>query len=311
MNTKITVIGAGNVGASCARLILEKELADVILLDVLDGLPQGKSLDMAQAGVIDSHDAQMRGTTAWEDTKNSDLIIMTAGLARKPGMSRDDLLKINAKIVDEAMRQAAATSPRAIILMVSNPLDAMCHVAFKASGFPPARVIGMAGILDAARMRLFIAQALEVSVESVQALVLGGHGDSMVPLPRLCHVGGVPLEQLLPPEQIEAISRRTAQGGAEIVGLLKAGSAYYAPAASVVEMAESILKDRKKVLPCAVWLSGQYGYKNLFMGVPVKLGRSGIERIYELDLSPQEKTSLDNSALAVQNLVKDLANLGY
>jgi malate dehydrogenase len=253
----------------------------------------------------------MQGTVAWEDTENSDLIIVTAGLARKPGMSRDDLLKINAKIVYDTVRQAAAASPRAIVIVVSNPLDAMCHVAFKASGFPPARVIGMAGILDAARMRLFIAQELQVSLESVQALVLGGHGDSMVPLTRLAAVGGIPLSQLLAAERIEAISRRTAQGGAEIVGLLKTGSAYYAPAASAIEMAESILKDKKKVLPCAAWLSGQYGHKDLFIGVPVKLGRQGIEQIYELSLTAQEKTALAKSALAVQGLVNDLAELGY
>jgi malate dehydrogenase len=311
MRDKIAVVGAGNVGASCARLLAEKELGDVVLLDVLDGLPQGKALDMAQALPISGHDIRLRGSTAWEDTENSDLIIVTAGVARKPGMSRDDLLKINAEIVHTAVNKAALASPRAIIIVVSNPLDAMCHVAFKASAFPSSRVLGMAGILDTARMRLFIAQALRVSLESVHALVLGGHGDSMAPLPRLANVGGIPLPELLDSQQIEAISRRTAQGGAEIVSLLKTGSAYYAPAAAAVEMAESILKDKKKVLPCAVRLSGQYGHSNLFLGVPVKLGRDGVEQIYELSLTADEKAALDKSALAVSKLVDDLAKLGY
>ncbi|MDR1396824.1 MAG: malate dehydrogenase [Desulfarculales bacterium] len=311
MRYKITVIGAGNVGASCACLIAEKELADVVLLDVLDGLPQGKALDMAQALPHAGRDLRLQGSTAWEDTENSDLIIVTAGIARKPGMSRDDLLKINAEIVRNTVQKAALASPGAILIVVSNPLDAMCHVAFKASSFPPSRVLGMAGVLDTARMRLFIAQALNVSVESVHALVLGGHGDTMVPLPRLTNIAGIPLPELLDSRQIEAISHRTAQGGAEIVSLLKSGSAYYGPAASVVEMAESILKDKKKVLPCAAWLSGQYGYSSLFLGVPVKLGRDGIEQIYELALTADEQAALDKSALAVGKLVDDLTKLGY
>jgi malate dehydrogenase len=311
MRYKVTVIGAGNVGASCARLSAEKELADVVLLDVLDGLPQGKALDMAQALPVAGYDIRLRGSTAWEDTENSDLIMVTAGLARKPGMSRDDLLKINAEIVHTTVGKAALASPRAILVVVSNPLDAMCHVALKASAFPPSRVLGMAGVLDTARMRLFIAQALQVSLESVHALVLGGHGDSMVPLPRLANVAGIPLPELLDSQQIAAISRRTAQGGAEIVSLLKTGSAYYAPAAAAVEMAESILKDKKKILPCAAWLSGQYGYSSLFLGVPVKLGQDGIEKIYELPLTADEKAALDKSALAVRKLAGNLAQLGY
>jgi malate dehydrogenase len=311
MRYKVTVIGAGNVGASCARLIAEKELADVVLLDVLDGLPQGKALDIAQALPVSGYDVRLQGSVAWEDTENSDLIIVTAGMARKPGMSRDDLLKINAEIVYSAAGKAALASPGAVLIVISNPLDAMCHVALKASAFPASRVLGMAGILDTSRMRLFIAQALQVSLESVHALVLGGHGDSRVPLPRLANVAGIPLPELLDSRQIDAISRRTAQGGAEIVSLLKTGSAYYAPAASAVEMAESILKDKKKILPCAAWLSGQYGYSGLFLGVPVKLGRAGVEQIYELALGADEKAALDKSALAVQNLMRDLAELGY
>ena len=311
MQHKITVIGAGNVGATCAQRVVEKELADVVLVDVVDGMPQGKALDLGQASPVEGHDARLAGSVSWEETANSNIIIVTAGMARKPGMSRDDLLKINASIVHDTISQAARVSPEAIIIVVSNPLDAMCHVALKASGFAPERVIGMAGVLDSARMRLFIAQALDVSVESVQAFVLGGHGDTMVPLPRLSSVAGVPLTELMDGKQIEQICQRTAQGGAEIVSLLKTGSAYYAPASSAVEMAASILRDKKKVLPCAVYLSGQYGYNNLYIGVPAKLGINGVEQIYEINLTAQEKASLDNSAAAVQGLVADLAKLGY
>ena len=311
MHHKITVIGAGNVGATCAQRIAERDLADVVLLDVVEGLPQGKALDMGQAAPVEGYGAILAGSNDWEATRDSDLIIVTAGMARKPGMSRDDLLKINAQIVSATVSNAARVSPGAIIIVVSNPLDAMCHVAFKASGFPAQRVIGMAGVLDSARMRLFIAQALDVSVESVHAFVLGGHGDTMVPLPRLSNVAGIPLDQLMDEAQIAEICKRTAQGGAEIVGLLKSGSAYYAPASAAVEMAESILKDKKKVLPCAAYLRGQYGYHNLYIGIPVKLGRQGIEQIYEIELSATEKDALNFSARAVQDLVDDLAKLGY
>lgn len=311
MRKKITVIGAGNVGATCAMRAAEKELADVVLVDVMEGMPQGKALDLGQAAPVEGHDARLIGTNTWEATKGSDIIIVTAGMARKPGMSRDDLLKINAGIVHDTLSRAAELSPQAIIIVVSNPLDAMCHVALKASKFPPERVVGMAGVLDSARMRLFIAQALDVSVENVQAFVLGGHGDTMVPLPRFSSVSGIPLNELMPEEEIKAICQRTAQGGAEIVGLLKTGSAYYAPASSAVEMAESILKDKKKVLPCAAYLSGQYGYNNLFIGVPVKLGKEGVERVYEVALTADEKKALDNSAAAVQDLVDALGKLGF
>ncbi len=311
MRSKITVIGAGNVGATCAQRAAEKELADVVLLDVVEGMPQGKALDLGQAAPVEGHDARLSGSNAWEATTNSDIIIVTAGMARKPGMSRDDLLKINAGIVADTVGRAAPLSPRAVIIVVSNPLDAMCHVALKASNFPAHRVVGMAGVLDSARMRLFIAQALDVSVESVQAFVLGGHGDTMVPLPRLSSVAGIPLTQLMEPAQIDEICERTAQGGAEIVSLLKTGSAYYAPASAAVEMAESILKDKKKVLPCAAYLTGQYGYKNLYLGVPVKLGKDGVEEIYQIELSADEQKALAYSAGAVQELVGALAKLGF
>ena len=311
MLQKITVIGAGNVGATCAQRAAEKELADVVLVDVVEGLPQGKGLDLCEAAPVEKHDAHITGSNDYQATADSDIIIVTAGIARKPGMSRDDLISTNAGIVNSVVSQAAKLSPQAVIIIVSNPLDAMCHVALKASGFPPERVIGMAGVLDSARFRYFIAEALDVSVENTHAFVLGGHGDTMVPLPRFSTVAGIPITELMPPEQIEALCERTANGGAEIVGLLKTGSAFYAPASSAVEMAESILKDKKKILPCAAYLTGQYGYNDLYIGVPVKLGRGGILDIIEIKLSEQEKAALDKSAESVRGLVKTLAELGY
>ncbi len=311
MLQKITVIGAGNVGATCAQRAAEKELADVVLVDVVEGMPQGKGLDLCEAAPVEKHDAAITGTNDYDATAGSDIIIVTAGIARKPGMSRDDLIKTNAGIVDKVCREAAKRSPKAVMIIVSNPLDAMCHVALKASGFPGERVIGMAGVLDSARFRFFIAEALNVSVENTHAFVLGGHGDSMVPLPRFSTVAGIPITELLPADKIAAMCQRTAQGGAEIVSLLKTGSAYYAPASSAVEMAEAILKDKKKILPCAVYLTGQYGYKDLYIGVPVKLGKEGAEEVIEIKLTPEEKTALDKSADAVRGLVKTLADLGF
>ena len=311
MLPKLTVIGAGNVGATCAQRAAEKELAHVVLVDIIEGMPQGKGLDLCEAAPVEKHDARVIGSNTFEATANSDVIIVTAGIARKPGMSRDDLIKTNAGIVDAVVKQAAKVSPNAVMIVVSNPLDAMCHVALKASGFPPARVIGMACVLDSARFRYFIAEALDVSVENCQAFVLGGHSDTMVPLPRLSSVSGIPLPELLPPDKIEALCRRTAQGGAEIVSLLKTGSAFYAPASAAVEMAESILKDKKKILPCAAYLTGQYGYQDLFIGVPVKLGKGGVVQVMEIKLNPEEKAALDNSAEAVRGLVKVLGELGF
>jgi len=308
---KITVIGAGNVGATCAQRAAEKELADVVLVDVVEGMPQGKALDLCEAAPVEKHDARLLGTNDYADTAGSDVIIVTAGIARKPGMSRDDLIKTNAGIVKATVERAAPLSPEAVIIVVSNPLDAMCHVALKASGMPPRQVIGMAGVLDSARFRYFIAEALDVSVENTHAFVLGGHGDTMVPLPRFSTVAGVPITELLPADKIAALCQRTAQGGAEIVSLLKTGSAYYAPASAAVEMAEAILKDKKKILPCAAYLQGQYGYNDLYIGVPVKLGKGGVLDVVEIKLTADEKAALDNSAGAVQKLVELLAELGY
>jgi malate dehydrogenase len=300
---KITVVGAGNVGATAAHWIASKELADVVLVDIVEGVPQGKSLDLAQAAPIDGFDVALKGANSYEDTKDSDVVIITAGLPRKPGMSRDDLLKTNSDIVSKVTDEVVKYSPNSIIIVVSNPLDAMTYVAFKRSGFPKNRVMGMAGILDSARMRCFLAEALDVSVENVTAFVLGGHGDTMVPLPRYSTCAGIPVTELLPKEQLDAIVKRTANGGAEIVGLLKTGSAYYAPSLAAVEMAESILKDKKKILPCATYLEGEYGINNLFVGIPVKLGKNGIEQIIEIPLTAEERAALHKSAAAVQELV--------
>ncbi len=300
---KVTVVGAGNVGATAAHWIASKELADVVLVDIVEGTPQGKSLDLAQAAPIDGFDVRLVGSNSYEDTADSDVVIITAGLPRKPGMSRDDLLKTNSDIVGQVTEQVAKYSPNAFIIVVSNPLDAMAQVAFRRSGFPKNRVLGMAGVLDSARMRCFLAEALNVSVENVTAFVLGGHGDTMVPLPRYSTCAGIPVTELLPKDQLDAILKRTANGGAEIVGLLKTGSAFYAPSLGAVEMTEAILKDKKKILPCAVFLEGEYGINNLFVGVPVKLGKNGVEQIIEINLTNDERAALQKSAGAVQELV--------
>ena len=306
MRPKVTVVGAGNVGATTAQYIVERELADVVLTDVVDGLPQGKALDLLQAGPVHGYDCRITGANDYEPTAGSDIIVITAGLARKPGMSRDDLLLKNAEIVGGVVTETARRSPTAILIVVTNPLDAMAQLALRRSGFPKQRVIGMAGVLDSARFRTFIAQELDVSVENVTAFVLGGHGDTMVPLPRYSTVAGIPITELLPKDRLDALVKRTANGGAEIVGLLKTGSAYYAPAASVVEMVEAILKDKKKVLPCTAYLEGEYGVKGLFVGVPVKLGRRGIEQILQITLSPDESAGLQRSAAAVRELTDKL-----
>jgi len=303
---KITVVGAGNVGATAAHWIASKELADVVLVDIVEGVPQGKSLDLAQSAPIDGFDVKLVGANSYEETANSDVVIITAGLPRKPGMSRDDLLKTNSDIVGSVTEEIVKYSPESFIIIVSNPLDAMAQVAFKRSGFPKNRVMGMAGILDSARMRCFLAEALNVSVENVNAFVLGGHGDTMVPLPRYSTCAGIPVTELLPAEQIQAIVDRTANGGAEIVGLLKTGSAFYAPSLGAVEMAESILKDKKKILPCAVYLEGEYGINNVFVGVPCKLGKNGVEQIIEISLTNDERAALHKSAGAVEELIEVL-----
>ncbi|MGB5987420.1 MAG: malate dehydrogenase [Desulfobacterales bacterium] len=309
MNRKVTVIGSGNVGATAAQRLAEKELADVVLIDIIEGVPQGKSLDLNEAAPIEKHDAKLIGSNGYKASEGSEIVIITAGIPRKPGMSRDDLISTNAGIMKSVTEQVAKYSPEAVIIVVSNPLDAMCHVAFEASGFPKNRVIGMAGVLDSARFRTFIAMELNVSVENTHAFVLGGHGDTMVPLPRYSTVAGIPITELLPKDRIDAMVERTANGGAEIVSLLKTGSAYYAPASAAVEMAESILKDKKKILPCAVYLEGEYGYNDLFMGVPVKLGQGGVEEIIEIKLTAEEKTALDKSAAAVEELKEVLEKL--
>ncbi|MBM3724518.1 MAG: malate dehydrogenase [Acidobacteria bacterium] len=303
MRKKVTVVGAGNVGASCALRIANKELADVVLVDVVDGVPQGKALDLLESGPVEGYDVSVVGSNGYEATANSDIVVITAGLARKPGMSRDDLLAANFDIVKSATEQSIRHSPNTILILVTNPLDAMCWTAQQISGLPRNRVIGMAGVLDTARYRTFIAEALGVSVQNVAAMVLGGHGDTMVPLVRLTSVSGIPLTELMDQATIDQIVTRTRNGGAEIVKYLKTGSAYYAPSAATVEMVESILKDKKKVLPCAAALEGEYGINGLFVGVPVKLGAGGIEKIYEIQLTAPEKAELDKSAAAVQELV--------
>jgi malate dehydrogenase len=304
---KVTVIGAGNVGATTAQRIAEAGLADVVLVDIVEGLPQGKALDLAEAAPVVVHDAFVTGTNDYADTAGSDIVVVTSGLARQPGMSRDDLLTKNAGIVRAVVGQAAKASPDAIIIVVTNPLDAMCHVAMEASGFPRERVIGMAGVLDSARFRTFIAQEIGVSVEDTHAFVLGGHGDTMVPLSRYSTVAGVPITELLPAERVRALEERTANGGAEVVALLKTGSAFYAPAAGVFEMVESILLDRKRVLPCAVMLRGEFGVDGLFVGVPVILGAAGMERVFEIELTADERSAFERSAEAVRELVAVLA----
>jgi malate dehydrogenase (NAD) (EC 1.1.1.37) len=302
MRRKITVIGAGNVGATAAQRIVEKELGDVVLVDVVDGVPQGKGLDMYQSGAVEGFDMKIVGSNGYEETADSDLCIMTAGLPRKPGMSRDDLLKTNEAIVADCIAKVTRYSRDLTIIVVTNPLDAMCEVARRVSKLPKNKVIGMAGILDSARMRAFIAMEMNVAMSNIHATVLGGHGDTMVPLPRYSTVAGVPITELLSPEKVEEIVKRTANGGAEIVKLLKTGSAYYAPSAAAVEMADAIFNDKKKILPCAALLEGEYGISGLFVGVPVVLGKDGVEKIIELKLTPEEAAALRKSADSVAEL---------
>ncbi len=308
MDKKIAVIGAGNVGATVAQRLAEKNLCDVVLIDIIEGVPQGKALDLTEAAPIEKHDAHIIGTNGYEDSANSNIVIITAGIPRKPGMSRDDLISTNAKIMKSVTEQTTKLSPNAILIIVSNPLDAMCHVAYETSGFPKNRVMGMAGVLDSARFRAFISMELNVSVENTHAFVLGGHGDTMVPLPRYSTVAGIPITEFLSKKRIDALVERTRNGGAEIVGLLKT-SAYYAPASAAVEMAESILKDKKKILPCAAYLQGEYGINDLFIGVPVKLGANGIEEIIQIKLTADENAALQKSANAVQELKNVLSKL--
>ena len=306
---QVTVIGAGNVGATTAQRIAEAGLADVVLVDIVEGLPQGKALDLAEAAPVLGHDMRVVGTNDYADTAGSDVIVVTSGLARQPGMSRDDLMSKNAGIVRAVVKQAAAASPNAVLIVVTNPLDAMCHVALEASGFPRERVLGMAGVLDSARFRSFIAEELGVSVTNTHAFVLGGHGDTMVPLPRYSTVGGVPITELLSPERIAALVDRTRNGGAEVVALLKTGSAFYAPAASVYQMVDAILNDRHMILPCAAYLTGEYGVNGLFVGVPVRLGRGGLEEVISIELTDSERGDFEASTAAVQGLVTRLAEM--
>lgn len=308
---KITVIGAGFVGSTCAHWAAQKELGDVVLVDINDGAAKGKALDLFEASPVEQFDARVTGTADYKDTADSDVVIITAGIPRKPGMSRDDLLSTNAKIVKDVCKGIKQYSPNAVVIVVSNPLDAMAFVAMKELGFPRERVIGMAGVLDGARFRSFIAEELNVSVKDVQAFVLGGHGDTMVPMPRHCSVGGVPLTEMLSKEKLDALVTRTRNGGAEIVGLLKTGSAYYAPSASAVQMAEAILKDQNRILPCAAFLQGEYGIKDLFIGVLCKLGGNGLEKVIEVKLNDTERAGLENSIKAVRELTEALAKLGH
>ncbi|MBV6520919.1 MAG: malate dehydrogenase [Gemmatimonadaceae bacterium] len=301
MVNKITVVGAGNVGATAAQRVAEKELArQVVLVDIAEGIPQGKGLDQWQSAPIELYDSRVIGTNGYDETEGSEIVIVTAGIARKPGMSRDDLMNTNAGIVKSVSESIARSSPNAIVIVVSNPLDVMCHVAKKATGFPRQRVIGMAGVLDTARYRAFLAEALDVSVRDIQAMVLGGHGDTMVPLISYTTVSGIPVTQLMDRAVLDKIVERTRSGGAEIVSLLKTGSAYYAPSAGAVQMAEAIVQDQKRILPCSAWLEGEYGQSGIFLGVPCKLGRGGVERIIEVDLTPAERVALGRSADSVR-----------
>jgi malate dehydrogenase len=303
MRKKVTVVGSGNVGATVAHRIVDKQLADVVLIDILEGVPQGKALDLFESGPIEGCDVRVKGTNDYADTANSDLVVMTAGFPRKPGMSRDDLLKKNHDVVKGTIEKVAKYSPEAFLIIVTNPLDAMAQTAYKVSGFSKNRVIGMAGVLDTARYRTFLAEALNVSVQNVQGFVLGGHGDTMVPVPRYTTVAGIPVTELMPKDQLDKIIDRTRKGGAEIVNYLKTGSAFYAPSAAVVEMADAIFNDRRKILPCAAYLEGEYGIKGLFVGVPVKLGSRGIEEIIEIKLTADEQAALQKSADSVKELV--------
>ena len=302
MRKKVSIVGAGNVGATTAHWIAAKELADVVLIDVVEGVPQGKGLDLLEAMPIEKRDSHISGTNDYKDTANSDIVIITAGIPRKPGMSRDDLLNTNYGIMKAVVGEVVKHSPNCILIIVSNPLDAMAQAAYKLSGFPRERVIGMAGVLDSARFRAFIAEELKVSVENVTAFVLGGHGDTMVPLPRYSTVAGIPITELIEKTKLDALVQRTRDGGAEIVKYLKTGSAYYAPSAAATEMAEAILKDKKKILPCAAFLQGEYGINGLYVGVPCKLGAKGLEQIIEIKLTAEEKAGLDKSAAAVKEL---------
>src|SRR5690242_2538713 len=302
MRNKVTIVGSGNVGATAAHWMASKELADVVLIDIMEGIPQGKGLDLLEAMPIEKRDSHVIGTQDYADTANSDIVVITAGVPRKPGMSRDDLLNINHKIMKDVVGKAVQYSPNCILIIVSNPLDAMAQAAYKMSGFPRERVIGMAGVLDSARYRTFIAEELKVSVENVTAFVLGGHGDTMVPLPRYSSVAGIPIAELMDQATIDRIVQRTRDGGAEIVKHLKTGSAFYAPSAAAVEMVEAILKDKKKVLPCAAYLQGEYGISGYYIGVPCKLGERGLEQIIEIKLTPEEEKALKKSADAVKEL---------
>ena len=304
MRRKVTVVGGGNVGATLAQRLVEKGYADVVLVDIVEGLPQGKGLDMQESGPVLGFDAKVIGANGYEETADSDVVVITAGVPRKPGMSRDDLLTTNLKIVAGVTEQVAKYSPNSILIVISNPLDAMAHVALHVSRFPKNRVVGMAGVLDTARFRTFLAMELDVSVEDVQAYVLGGHGDTMVPLVRYTTVGGIPVSELLPKERLEAIVQRTRDGGAEIVDYLKTGSAFYAPSAAGAQMVDAIMLDKKRILPCAAYLEGEYGIRGLFVGVPVKLGANGIEQIIEAKLTPEEQAELTKSAEAVRELVE-------
>ena len=307
MLNKLTVIGAGNVGATAAQRVAEKNLArTVVMVDVVDGIPQGKGLDQWQSAPIEGFDTRVIGSNGYDEAADSDLFIVTAGIARKPGMSRDDLVKTNAGIVQLVGEQIRRVAPKSIVIVVSNPLDVMCYVAMKATGFPRERVIGMAGVLDTARYRAFLAEAVNVSVEDIQAMVLGGHGDTMVPLISYTTVSGIPITQLLAQDKLEAIVNRTRNGGAEIVAYLKTGSAYYAPSAAAVQMAEAVALDKKRVLPCAAWLQGEYGLRDVFCGVPCKLGRNGLEQVLEVTLTAQERADLHKSAEAVRDTMKAL-----
>src|SRR6266481_2655985 len=303
MRNKVSIVGSGNVGATAAHWVASKELADVVLIDIIEGVPQGKGLDLLEAMPIEKCDSYVIGTNDYADTANSDIVVITAGIPRKPGMSRDDLLNTNHKIMKDVVTKAVQHSPNCILIIVSNPLDAMAQAAYKMSGLPRERVIGMAGVLDSARFRAFIADELKVSVENVTAFVLGGHGDTMVPLPRYSTVAGIPITELIAPARLEQLVQRTRDGGAEIVKYLKTGSAYYAPSSAVAEMAEAILKDKKKILPCAAYLEGEYGIKGLYVGVPCKLGAKGLEQIIEIKLTPDEKAALDKSVASVRELV--------
>ena len=303
---KISIIGAGNVGATCAHWAASKELGDIVLVDIVEGMPQGKALDLAQAGPVEGFDGRLAGTQDYRDTAGSDIVVITSGMARKPGMTREDLLEANKNIVTAVVRASVEHSPDAVLVLVTNPLDTMTYLAKHVSGFPRNRVVGQAGVLDAARFRTFVSMELGVSVEDVQALVMGGHGDTMVPLPRYCTVSGIPLQELMPEERIQALIARTRDGGAEIVKLLKSGSAYYAPASSTIQMVEAIVKDKKRLLPCSAYLEGEYGIEGIYFGVPVVLGRQGVERVVELKLTEAERELVRVSAEAVRKSIGEL-----